>query len=164
MSAYQNALTHHHDRADTADAPEKEGTRVESLNTSKRTNGAMPFFLVRQLSHAYGRRWRGSLRACRVPLVFRSLNPVICRSPHLRVGNGLTVHQRHAMTTISTTTPIQSRTEIINSLAGQSDALGALLAVIGILPAVDYQTTLATCSSLANDIASKLAALIGGGA
>ncbi|MDY7576009.1 hypothetical protein [Actimicrobium sp. CCI2.3] len=66
------------------------------------------------------------------------------------------------MTTISTTTPAQFQT--ITRIAGQADALGALLAVIGILPAVDYQTTLATCSSLANDIASQLAALIGGAA
>jgi hypothetical protein len=62
------------------------------------------------------------------------------------------------------TTPIQSRTDTINRIAGQADALGALLAVIGTLPAVDHQTTLATCSSLANDIASKLAALTGGAA
>jgi hypothetical protein len=64
----------------------------------------------------------------------------------------------------TSTTPIQSRTDTITRIAGQADALGALLAVIGILPAVDHQTTLATCSSLANDIASKLVALVGGAA
>lgn len=56
------------------------------------------------------------------------------------------------------TEPIQSCTDTTSRISGQADALGALLAVIDILPAVDYQATLATCSSLANDISSKLTA------
>ena len=72
----------------------KEATRFDSLNTSKRTDRAMRFFYVRMSLHAFfGRQWRGSLRACWFPLVYQSVNPTICRPPRLTVGSGSTAHQ-----------------------------------------------------------------------
>jgi hypothetical protein len=158
---HTTCLTHHHDRADTPTTPEKEGAGLGIPNRQRRTNGATPFFYVRarlrlpSMGGGGGEAFGLAGFLCR-----RYSNSAICRSPRLESGHGLTTDEGYTMT--STTTPIQSSTETITRIAGQADALGALLAVIGILPAVDYQTTLVNCSSLANDIASKLKVLIGG--
>lgn len=63
---------------------------------------------------------------------------------------------------MSTAAPTQSRSEIIKRLEGNSNALAALLSVIDLLPDADKQSTLATCSNIANDVAFGLAMLVGG--
>lgn len=68
------------------------------------------------------------------------------------------------MTTTITTTPIQSRTEQIIRLAGQADAIGALLAVIQFMPADARPSVLLTCASLTDEFAADLNALAGGAA
>ena len=49
-------------------------------------------------------------------------------------------------------------------LAGMANAVASLLAVIDILPPSDQESALDTCVSIANDVASDLAGMIGGAA
>jgi hypothetical protein len=145
--------------------PEKEGAGFDSLNAIKRTHRAMRFFYVCSSPIVLnGRRWWGSLRACWFSFLHQSVNPTICRPPHLTVGRGSTAKKDRIMTTASTTTPIQSRSEKVNHLAGQADAIGALLAVIQFMPADARPSVLLTCASLADEFAADLNALAGGAA
>lgn len=63
---------------------------------------------------------------------------------------------------MSANTPAQSRSETIKRLAGSANAVAALLAAIDLLPEAGKHDVLATCSSIANDVARDLVALVGG--
>jgi len=52
----------------------------------------------------------------------------------------------------------------IAHLAGQANAVTALLSVIDIIPIGDRATTLATCAQIARDISNALDGLVGGAA
>lgn len=140
--------------------PDKEGNRLGRLNAKKRTNRAMRFFYVRTPSCAlYERRWQGSLRACWFSFLHQSTNPVICRSPRLVAGRGLTAKKEAHMPS-SARTPEQSHFEIIDRLTGNANTVAALLSVVGILPPAAQHSALLTCSSIANAVASELAVVI----
>jgi hypothetical protein len=63
------------------------------------------------------------------------------------------------------TIPTQkSRSEIIASIAGKANAFSALLSAVYILPTSDQNNALATCSSIANDVARDLHTFVGGAA
>ncbi|MDQ1919399.1 hypothetical protein [Massilia pseudoviolaceinigra] len=64
----------------------------------------------------------------------------------------------------STNTPVQTPSEIIKRIAGYSNAVTALLETYDMLPAADQADILAVASSMADDIARDLAALVGGAA
>lgn len=96
-------------------APEKEGARFGSLNTSKRTDRASRFFFVRLPSCAsMGRRWRGSLRARWFALVYQSSNPAICRSSRLEAGVRC-IHYTKEVPMPSTTPPNQPQQFTLNA-------------------------------------------------
>ena len=62
----------------------------------------------------------------------------------------------------STRTPEQSRSEIIPRLAGHANAVAAILSVAGLLEDDAQESALLTCSSIADDVARDLDALVGG--
>lgn len=62
-----------------------------------------------------------------------------------------------------THTPEQS-SEIISRLTEKANAVAALLSALDFLPSDDCRNAMETCSALASDVASDLAALVGGAA
>lgn len=144
--------------------PDKEGNRLGRLKRKKRTHRAMRFFYVRMLLRvSYGRQWQGSLRACWFFFFHQSTNPAICRSPRLVAGRGVTAKKEAPMPSC-TRTPEQFPSVSIANLAGQANAVTALLSVIDIIPGADRAATLATCAQIARDISLALDGLVGGAA
>jgi len=63
-----------------------------------------------------------------------------------------------------TCTPEQLQSTTIANLAGQANAVCALLSVIDIIPADDRAATLTTCAAIARDVSNALDQLNGGAA
>lgn len=148
----------------SSSVPDKEGNRLGRLKRKKRTYRAMRFFYVRMLLRvSYGRQWQGSLRACWFFFFHQSTNPAICRSPRLVAGRGVTA-KKEALMPSCTRTPEQIPFTTIASLAGQANAVSALLSVLEIISPDDRAATLALCVAMARDVSHALDKLNGGAA
>ncbi len=64
----------------------------------------------------------------------------------------------------STTTPVQTPSEIVKRLAGYSSAVTALLETYHLIAAPDQADILAVATSMAGDVARELAGLAGSAA
>ena len=64
----------------------------------------------------------------------------------------------------STITPVLSQSEQISRLAGIADAIGAMLGTFPLLPVACHDDALAVSTTLADELAQTLAALVGGAA
>ena len=99
-------------RPDTGPVPKKEGTGVDSPTSTRRTDGAMPFFYVCDYLRSPSMSGGGG-GAARLAgyLVRRSINPTIRRSPSFdSEGCGLTVQGGITMRSIDTSAQSQSET------------------------------------------------------
>ncbi|MEB0011278.1 hypothetical protein QN379_02720 [Glaciimonas sp. Gout2] len=147
----------------TQSVPEKEGAGLENPNYLQRTNGAMPFFYVRvPLLRLH---WAALMGGFGLPVaVGTGFSTCLCRPPRLRTGSGfIATYGSHNMLS-RTTTPTQSRSQIIQGLTRQSTAIASMLFAFEMLNATNQKNALAQCHELATDVSIDLSALIGGAA